>query len=171
LSIFRRESSVAPAAPNRPVPAESSRDPRDLRDASPANATVIARGTRLEGAVTGATALRIEGELAGEVRITATVTLGADGVLEGPVSARSVFVAGRLTGDVKATERVEIAATGSLEGNVTTPRFVTAEGAFFKGRVEMAHERESADASKNPESRRAKPAAEAKKAASEKGGN
>jgi cytoskeletal protein CcmA (bactofilin family) len=157
MAIFRRDSSVAPAAPNRLQPAESPRDSRDPRDA---HATVIAKGTRLEGTVTGATALHVDGEVAGEVRITATVTLGADGVLSGPVSAKSVLIAGRLQGDVKAVERVEIAATGSLEGNVTSPRFVTAEGAFFKGRVEMTQEREGADASRK-----------AKKAASDKGGN
>jgi cytoskeletal protein CcmA (bactofilin family) len=36
---------------------------------------------------------------------------------------------------------VEVAASGILEGDIAAPRIVIAEGAFFKGRVEMRGER------------------------------
>ena len=44
---------------------------------------------------------------------------------------------GRVVGNVQGDEKVEILPTGRLEGDVSAPRVVLAEGAFFKGKVEM----------------------------------
>lgn len=99
--------------------------------------THIAPGTRIEGRLTGPTDLLIEGEVEGEVRVDSAVVVGTEGMVQGPVSARVVRVSGKIVGDVQATERVEIAPAGSVEGDVAAPRVVIAEGAFFKGRVEM----------------------------------
>jgi cytoskeletal protein CcmA (bactofilin family) len=99
--------------------------------------THIAPGTRVVGQLTGPTELLIEGEVEGEIRVDAAVMIGADGVVKGPVSANVVRVGGRVEGNVQATERVEVAPSGTLEGDITAPRVVIAEGAFFKGRVEM----------------------------------
>jgi len=52
-----------------------------------------------------------------------------------------VRISGRVTGNVAATDRVEVAASGILEGDIAAPRIVIAEGAFFKGRVEMRGEK------------------------------
>lgn len=173
MSFFRRESSAPPLAshPAAAAPPHPS---------TPSGVTHIAPGTRITGTVSGKTPLKVDGEVVGEVRIEAALTIGADGVVEGPVEAKSVLVAGRLTGNVTATERVEIAATGNLEGTVATPRFVTAEGAFFKGRVEMAQTPQtpqsargaggSPENSKNRDPRRGKPAGEAKQVESEREG-
>jgi len=38
---------------------------------------------------------------------------------------------------VTAEETVEIRESGKLRGNITTPRLIIADGAFFKGSVEM----------------------------------
>jgi len=99
--------------------------------------THIAPGTRVVGQLTGPTELLIEGEVEGEVRVDAAVMIGADGVVKGPILANVVRVGGRVEGNVQATERVEVAPSGTLEGDITAPRVIIAEGAFFKGRVEM----------------------------------
>ena len=99
--------------------------------------THIAPGTRIQGQLAGPTELLIEGEVEGEIRVDAAVMIGTDGVVHGPVSAHVVRVGGRVFGNVTASERVEVASSGSLEGDVAAPRIVIAEGAFFKGRVEM----------------------------------
>ncbi|HEX4966041.1 MAG TPA: polymer-forming cytoskeletal protein [Thermoanaerobaculia bacterium] len=133
MSIFRREplspSPVAAAAGDSPAVSSGKH-----------RVTHIAAGTRLHGEVSGATEVLVEGEVVGEVRVGAPVVVGADGVVEGPVSAPVVRVGGRVTGPVQATDRIEVLATGSVEGNVSAPRVVIAEGAFFKGRVEMTGE-------------------------------
>jgi cytoskeletal protein CcmA (bactofilin family) len=123
MSIFRRETpSASPAGSGGPS------EPRR---------TLVAPGTRLRGEVGGTTEVLVEGEVVGEVRVDAPVIVGADGVIEGPVTAPVVRVGGRVIGDVQASDRVEVLATGSVEGNISAPRVVISEGAFFKGRVEM----------------------------------
>jgi len=125
VSIFNRGTTPAPAASG---PSDSS---------SRRHLTHIAAGTYLQGMVGGSTELLIEGEVHGEVRVDAPVTVGAEGVVEGPVSAPVVRISGRVTGNVAASDRVEVSPSGILEGDIAAPRIVIAEGAFFKGRVEM----------------------------------
>lgn len=104
--------------------------------------THIAPGTRVEGLVSGPTELLVDGEIQGEVRIESAVTIGTEGSVQGPVSAQVVRVGGRVIGNVLAVERVEVAPSGSLEGDIAAPRVVIAEGAFFKGRIEMRPDRQ-----------------------------
>lgn len=142
MSIFRREtpaestakSSIHPGGPSESTSGSSPR--RRL--------THIAAGTRLQGEISGATEVLVDGEVAGQVRVEAPVVVGADGVVEGPITAPIVRVGGRVVGDVLATDRVEVLATGGLEGNISAPRVVISEGAFFKGRIEMTKAKEPA---------------------------
>ncbi|MFP5287462.1 MAG: polymer-forming cytoskeletal protein, partial [Thermoanaerobaculia bacterium] len=129
LSIFRRENVSASPASSGGSSESSHSQKRRL--------THIAPGTRVEGTFTGPTELLVEGEISGEVRVDALVMIGGDGVVEGPITAPVVRVGGRVVGDIRASDRVEVAASGVLEGDISAPRVVIAEGAFFKGRVEM----------------------------------
>ena len=58
-----------------------------------------------------------------------------------PRLAPVVRIGGRVIGDVTASDRVEVSPSGSLEGNISAPRIVIAEGAFFKGIVDMRKDR------------------------------
>lgn len=137
MSIFRRESTPPAPGSSAAGSLEASHSAHSANHANKRRLTHIAPGTRLTGEVTGATELLVEGEVRGEVRVDSTVTVGADGVVEGPITAPVVRVGGRVVGNVAATDRVEVSPSGSLEGDIAAPRVVIAEGAFFKGKVEM----------------------------------
>jgi cytoskeletal protein CcmA (bactofilin family) len=129
MSFFRRENAAgSPAA---------SGGTSESVGAQRRRITHIASGTRIRGEVTGPTELLIEGEVEGEIRLDAMVTIGAEGAVQGPILAPVVHVEGRVTGNVVASERVEVSPSGSVEGDISAPRIVIAEGAFFRGRVEM----------------------------------
>lgn len=140
MSIFgRRENAGAPTFPGgsqEPAQASSGSLKQQQR-----RITHIAPGTRVHGEISGPTELLIEGEVEGEIRIDAVVMVGGDGVVQGPITAQVVRVGGRVFGNVTAADRVEVAPSGTLEGNISAPRIVIAEGAFFKGQVEMKGER------------------------------
>jgi cytoskeletal protein CcmA (bactofilin family) len=105
----------------------------------------------------------------GEIRIDSLVVVGAEGTVQGPVSAPVVRIGGRVAGSVTATDRVEVSPSGSLEGDIAAPRVVIAEGAFFKGRVEMTGDKSAvAHGGRRPDEPR-KAAGEPRKAPAEPG--
>lgn len=133
MSLFRRE----PAEPPRSAPAAPGRAADTSAGPARAQATHVAPGTRIRGEISGPAELLVDGEVDGEVRVESTVVVGPGGVVRGPVAARVVRVAGKVYGTVQGSERVDVGASGTLEGDIVAPRIVIAEGAFFKGKVEM----------------------------------
>lgn len=138
MSIFRREST-GPATPSM-----TSSPSGDASGGQRRRITHVAPGTRIHGEVTGASELLVEGEIEGEIRLDAPVTVGAEGHVRGPIAAPVVRVSGKVHGNIDASDRVEVAAAGSVEGDIAAPRIVIAEGAFFKGRVEMKGDQNAA---------------------------
>jgi cytoskeletal protein CcmA (bactofilin family) len=133
MSIFGRRENEGSA----PASSGGSPDPSSSSRTQQRRITHVAPGSRIQGQVSGPTELLVEGEVEGEIRVDATVMIGAEGVVQGPVTAHVVRIGGRVFGNVTASDRIEVAPSGSLEGDAAAPRIVIAEGAFFKGRVEM----------------------------------
>jgi cytoskeletal protein CcmA (bactofilin family) len=65
------------------------------------------------------------------------VTIGASGNVNAEISAKSIHVAGHAKGVVRAEERVEVTSTGNLTGDLRSPRVALADGAKFKGTIDM----------------------------------
>ena len=135
MSIFRREDEPRPQSPGSASHAHAT--PAGERRAAGGVATHIAPGAKITGQIHGTCDLLVDGELEGQVRLESHVTIGADGRVRGDIHARTVRIGGRVVGNVQGDEKVEILPTGRLEGDVSAPRVVLAEGAFFKGKVEM----------------------------------
>lgn len=132
MPLFRRENEDRdPSSPYYRQPAGAPPGPRERP------VTRIAEGTLIRGEITGTTELLVDGEMEGEIRLDARAVVGTTGVVRGQVSARSVLVAGRVEGDVRGSERVEVGGSGNIQGDISAPRVTIAEGAFFKGKVEM----------------------------------
>ena len=99
--------------------------------------TVIGEGLTIEGDITGEEEVVINGVLRGRLTTTDAVTVGGSAVVGADISGASLSVAGQVTGDVTATERVDIQAGGKLVGDIKAARFTIADGASFKGNVDM----------------------------------
>ncbi len=143
MAIFRRDTPPTTPRPEAQSPGERTRQPegpvsaRRERAASAANVTLIAKGSRFIGKVSGPAEVVIEGEVEGEVALDGHVQIGTNGKVRGDMSVRSARIAGQLVGNVRGREVVELTATGKLEGDVSAPRVIIAEGAFFRGNIEM----------------------------------
>jgi len=154
MALFsRRDTGPSSASPGGSADFSSPPSPASSSSAQRRRVTHVAAGSRVEGKLTGPTELLIEGEVAGEIQVESAVMIGTDGVVRGPISAQVIRIGGRVVGDVQASDRVEVAPSGSLEGDVAAPRVIIAEGAFFKGRIDMRPDREKAR-DKTPEPRR-----------------
>ena len=65
------------------------------------------------------------------------VAIEAGAVVEADVQAASLTIGGNLVGNAHVTERVDLLAGARVIGNVKAARITIAEGAQFKGNVDM----------------------------------
>jgi len=99
---------------------------------------LIGRSVVINGELNGSEDLTIEGHVDGKVELRDhTLTVGADGRVKAHVFAKSIIVLGELVGTINASERVEIRENGSVEGDIVSPRVAIAEGAHFRGSIDM----------------------------------
>jgi cytoskeletal protein CcmA (bactofilin family) len=104
----------------------------------------------IEGAVTGGEPVVVEGTVRGKINVTSDLRIGTKARVEATVHARNVTIEGKLTGDVSADDRVELVASATVDGNIKAPKIVVAEGAKFRGSVDMgsARPRENGETAK-----------------------
>ncbi len=118
------------SAPSRNLPSKE-------KEKVMATSTIIGSGIVIDGEVTGDEPLTILGTVKGKIVIAGALTVESGANVEADVDALAVSVGGRLTGNVVARERVEVRAAGKMIGDVKAPRIVIADGASFKGNVDM----------------------------------
>jgi len=99
--------------------------------------TVIARGNRVEGSISGAADIQVDGELQGSIDGSGVVRVAPEGRVEGTLAGRVVMVAGTVRGDISAAETAELESSAKVFGNITAPRIRIADGASFDGQVFM----------------------------------
>ncbi len=99
--------------------------------------TSIGPNISIEGTVTGSDPVFVEGTVRGNINLTGDLRVGTKARVEAAVHARNVTVEGKLTGDISADERVELVASAVVDGNIKAPKIVVAEGAKFRGNVDM----------------------------------
>jgi cytoskeletal protein CcmA (bactofilin family) len=114
----------------------------------------IGKSVVIKGELNGSEDLTIEGHVEGTIQLRDHVlTIGPNGRIKAQVFAKSVIVLGEVTGNVTASDKVDIRDNGSVDGDIISPRVAIAEGAHFRGSVDM--QRKAGEAQKQP----AKPAA------------
>jgi cytoskeletal protein CcmA (bactofilin family) len=125
MALFSKE--IAPAA-KPPVRSDSPVLP---------GGTFIGPNITVDGTITGSEPIVIEGTVHGKVNLTADLRVGTKARVEATVHARNVLVEGKLTGDISADDRVELVASATVDGNIKAPKIIVAEGAKFRGAVDM----------------------------------
>lgn len=98
---------------------------------------MIGPHVRVQGELSGDEDIVIEGRVEGKITVTKSLRVGPSAQVNAEIKAQNVVIAGRVVGNVIADERVEILPSGTLEGNIRAPKIVIAEGAQFKGSVDM----------------------------------
>jgi cytoskeletal protein CcmA (bactofilin family) len=99
--------------------------------------SVVGAGLIIEGEFTSDEPVLVDGTVKGTLTTSEAVSVGADGVVEADVQALSISIAGQLTGNVVANSRVDIQVGGRLVGDVKANRLTIADGASFRGNVDM----------------------------------
>jgi cytoskeletal protein CcmA (bactofilin family) len=105
----------------------------------------IGKSVVIKGELSGSEDLTIEGHVEGRIDLKDNVlTIGPNGKIKAEVFAKSVVVLGEVTGNVTASEKVDIRDNGSVDGDIASPRVAIAEGAHFRGSVDMQRQGQKA---------------------------
>ena len=151
--MWKRDDAVKPAPPGgsgptpagaaspqslpvNPAPAtERSSDANRGMEKGPVN---IGKSVVIKGELTGSEDLTIEGHVEGKIELRQNVlTIGANARIKAQVFAKAVIILGEVTGNVSASEKVDIRDNGSVDGDIAAPRVAIAEGAHFRGSIDM----------------------------------
>ena len=151
--MWKRDDAAKPSAPagQGPAPAQHSPAPLTAEPTSrPAPAsdntqrgqerTVvnIGKSVVIKGELNGSEDLTIEGQVEGKIELRQNVlTIGANARIKAQVFAKAVIILGEVTGNVSASEKVDIRDNGSVDGDIAAPRVAIAEGAHFRGSIDM----------------------------------
>src|SRR6188472_1949714 len=181
--MWKRDDAAKPSAPagQTSAPAQHSPAPQTAESTSrPAVAGDPQRGQErstvnigksvvIKGELNGSEDLTIEGQVEGKIELRQNVlTIGSNARIKAQVFAKSVIILGEVTGNVSASEKVDIRDNGSVDGDIAAPRVAIAEGAHFRGSIDM---QKSSGKAAEPKPADAKPAeakpAEAKPAAAQ----
>lgn len=116
------------------TPAPSGPAPQRANSQVKIGKTIVVRGE-----LSGGEDLTIEGRVEGKITLEGHhLTVGETGNIAAEVIAKTVTIIGRMEGNLYAKDRAEIAESGSLTGDIRSPRVIIADGAKFKGSVDMS---------------------------------
>src|ERR1700742_825573 len=151
--MWKRDEGVRPAgAPSAPAghqpPAPAPQPPtvvdqpvgapRPQANKLERDVVNIGKSVVIKGELSGSEDLTIEGQVEGRIDLKGNVlTIGPNGKIKAEVFAKSVVVLGEVTGNVTASEKVDIRDNGSVDGDIAAPRVAIAEGAHFRGSIDM----------------------------------
>ena len=98
----------------------------------------IGKSVVIKGELSGSEDLTIEGQVEGKIELRQNLlTIGPNAKIKAQVFAKTVVVEGQVHGNISAGERIDIRDKGVVEGNLAAPRVAIADGAHFRGSIDM----------------------------------
>jgi cytoskeletal protein CcmA (bactofilin family) len=99
--------------------------------------TIIGSSIVIDGEISGEEDLVIQGTVKGKIILKENLLVENSGVVEADIQTTNVTISGQVTGNIQASEKVELRADGRMVGDIKSPRILIADGATFKGNVDM----------------------------------
>lgn len=98
----------------------------------------LGEGTQFKGVLSFAGAVRVDGQVEGEIVGEEVLIIGEPGQVKAEIEVGTLVVSGQVQGNITARQRVELLRPSRVTGTIRTPCLVVAEGALFNGNCEMA---------------------------------
>ena len=117
---------------------QNKKDDSSRSDMMAAEKSIIGKTLFLRGEIRSDEDVEVRGKIEGNIKVKNRIFIGKDGVVSADIEAKEVVIKGTVNGNVKGSFKVEIVNEGVLNGNITSQRVVLAEGAIFKGNVDMS---------------------------------
>jgi len=99
--------------------------------------TIISTGTVIKGDITSETNVRIDGKIIGNVQTKAKIVVGAEGHIEGDITALEADVIGKITGNLFIKELLLLKDHCIINGNINSGKLQIEPAATFNGNCQM----------------------------------
>lgn len=130
--------SSPPATPVRPgVPAAAAPRANRAEGAAERRTLVVGRGISLQGTVTDAERLVVEGTVESQMIQAAELSVSQSGVFRGEVQVEDAEIAGLFDGTLTARGSLIVRATGKVKGTAKYRRLSVEEGGSITGSMEI----------------------------------
>lgn len=100
----------------------------DKEDKAGEYTSVISEQSHFQGTLDLQGAIRIDGNLEGNIDNAKLVTISRTGVMKGDISAKGAVIIGKMEGDI-CVEELEILADANIKGNIRTKSILIEKGA------------------------------------------
>ncbi len=107
------------------------------RESSEEVLSLLGEGVELQGELSFAHGLLVDGVVRGRIRSDSCIIIGPKGRVEAEMGIRRVSIEGEFHGTIHASERVEIHNEGKVCGDIFTPCLIIEAGALFEGKCNM----------------------------------
>lgn len=114
------------------------------RDEALAVRSVIGKTLLVKGELSSDEEVLIEGKIEGKIKANNRLIIGKHGTVQADIEANEVIIRGTVNGNVSCSYKIEIVPEGILNGNIVSEKVVLAEGAIFKGSIDMTRTASSA---------------------------
>jgi cytoskeletal protein CcmA (bactofilin family) len=125
------QQAVADTAPH-----EASEDAVESRRDG-ANRFTLGPGDSLEGKLTYAGSITVQGRAEGELHIGGNVDVASGATVKASIDGASVTVRGEVEGPLTARDKLLLGKSGRLSGDITVKRLQIEDGASLNGHVRM----------------------------------
>jgi cytoskeletal protein CcmA (bactofilin family) len=99
---------------------------------------LIGQSILFKGELTGNEDLTIDGTVEGKIDLKEHhLTIGKNGRIKADLRAKTITIIGEVVGQIVADDKVELQAASRLQGDIIAARLSIADGAHFKGSVDM----------------------------------
>lgn len=99
--------------------------------------TVICENFTLRGNIKQTQAIRIDGNIIGNIEQAETVVIGMTGTIKGNINTKKLIVFGHIEGDILASKSVSIKCSGQITGTLNTEILSMDDGAIYEGKIIM----------------------------------
>lgn len=99
--------------------------------------SIIGADMVIEGNIKATEAIRVEGNVNGDVSSEGTLVISSTGKVVGNIRGNNIMIAGSIEGDLVSEGRTEVASTGKIIGNIRTKSLIVDENAVFQGQCTM----------------------------------
>jgi cytoskeletal protein CcmA (bactofilin family) len=106
----------------------------------PSGNSLIGVGTTITGDIVSNGDVRIDGVLKGNIRGTAKILIGQDGLVEGDVEGLQADILGTVTGKIKVKELLNLRGKAVINGDIRAGKLQVEPTVTFNGKCHMGAE-------------------------------